>query len=158
MGFGNAIVDVLRRLVGLSKEPQVVDLQEQGAPAVDDDPEDEPDDDEGQPSVQDEWDDMQAFAVRCEAEAIDLAGIDINDPRTYWVRYLEIEVPEGEKIGTRESRAKSAGFGDIRHWEWVSQYYQIKWSELIEQPEGPAIRTRPAFDAARAEARRRRSS
>jgi hypothetical protein len=156
MGFGSTIVDVLRRLVGMSKDTPVVTLD--GAQASPAEPELEDDEDDGdgdgdeldeppEPTIRDEWDDMQAFVARCEAEAIDLAGIDLDDPASFWSRYYAIE-PASSGDGSREDRAKQAGFSDLHHWEWVSQYCQIKWSEFVEDCDPPEIRAKPGFRAA----------
>ncbi|MEZ4380491.1 MAG: hypothetical protein R3A79_04040 [Nannocystaceae bacterium] len=161
MGFGSTIVDVLRRLVGISKDTPVVTL-DGAAPAAqpefeeEDDEDDEADgdelDDQPDPTVHDEWEDMQAFVARCEAEAIDLAGIDLDDPESFWGRYYAIERAPREE-GAREARAKHSGFIDLHHWEWVSQYCQIKWSELVEDCDPPEIRAKPGFREAGARLR-----
>ncbi len=163
MGFGNTFVDVLRRLVGLKSETPVVALDLDSTPSqaepgrgtdstdgadIDDDPVDE---ESLRPvSARDEWEDMQAFVARCEAEAIDLGGINIDDPASFWRYCSKIEpASEGEEHeAAREARAKAAGFADLHHWEWVSQYCQIKWSELIEDCDPPEIRAKPSFSAA----------
>jgi len=162
MGFGNTIVDVLRRLVGISKDPPVAVVDPNAAAtAGESEPEPEaaadPDaDDDSLPptSARDEWEDMQAFVARCEAEAIELCGIDIDDPTSFWEHYSRIETNPDD--AAREARAKAAGFADLHHWEWVSQYCQIKWSELVEDTDPPEIRAKPPFSAAAERARVRR--
>ena len=156
MGFGSTIVDVMRRLVGISKETPVVEIDPSAAADVappEIEPEPEADDDSLAPtSARDEWEDMQAFVARCEAEAIDLCGIDIDDPTSFWRTYAQIEGtqpdPAAVDDSTRDARAKSAGFADLHHWEWVSQYYQIKWSELLDDRDPPEIRAKPSFTVA----------
>ncbi len=159
MGFGNTFVDVLRRLVGIKSETPVVALDlaatTPAEPEPDGDTDNDPiDEDSLRPaSARDEWEDMQAFVARCEAEAIDLGGIDIDDPESFW-RYcakIEPREPTGDsesQEAARGARAKAAGFADLHHWEWVSQYCQIKWSELVEDCDPPEIRAKPIFRAA----------
>ncbi len=166
MSFGSTVVDVLRRLVGISKDPPVVVVDPNAAAtAGDPEPEPEPDadpptDDDSLPptSARDEWEDMQAFIARCEAEAIELGGIDIDDPASFWQYYSRIETDGADEAdeAAREARAKAAGFADLRHWEWVSRYCQIKWSELIEDADPPEIRAKPSFSAAAERLRVRR--
>jgi len=172
MGFGNTFVDVLRRLVGISKDPPVAVIDPnavaaagESAPEPVADPDDDDDlgaDDDSLPpmNARDEWEDMQAFVARCEAEAIELCGIDIDDPTSFWEHYSRIETNPDEPSASaedpdaaREARAKAAGFADLHHWEWVSQYCQIKWSELVEDTDPPEIRAKPSFSAAAERAR-----
>lgn len=166
MGFGNTFVDVLRRLVGISKDPPVPVVDPNAATGDQPEPEAtaDPDADEDSlapTSARDEWEDMQAFVARCEAEAIELGGIDIDDPSSFWEHYSRIEAnPDNPSASAkdpddaaREARAKAAGFSDLHHWEWVSQYCQIKWSELVEDSDPPEIRAKPSFSAAAARLR-----
>jgi len=156
MSFGNTFVDVLKRLVGVSKETPVVDLDTHATDtSIEPEPDSEPDDDDDSlrpTSPRDEWEDMQAFVARCEAEAIDLGGIDLESPESFWRHYRAIEPTEDNPCegddASREARAQAAGFADLHHWEWVSQYCQIKWSELVEDCDPPEIRAKPSFSAA----------
>lgn len=149
MGLGSTFVDVFRRIIGISKEPPIATLQDSAAssPASAADEEGEDEEADEATSVEDEWADMQAFVARCEAEALDLAGIDVADPASYWMRHRQIEagVARGR---SRDESAREAGFTDARHWEWVSQYVQTKWSELIRHESRAVIRQKAAFVAA----------
>lgn len=166
MGLFTNIIDFFRRLFGLSREP--VPSLGSGKPAGAPPPEPEDDEEDeaaadiddstrdGQANLEDEWADIQVFVARCEAEGIDLAGLDINDPDTFWARQVRIE--EGESSGKgRLHSVVSAGFRSLEHWEQVNRYYQAKWSQLARRPTGEAeIRPRDEFTAAALRARSRR--
>lgn len=145
MSLPSAIVDVLRRLFGLTREPPTLSVSE--APIVEEaaavDADTAADDDDDDDDIADTWADLQAFVARCEAEAIELASLDLSDPRTYWRCQRAID---GAGAGEREAAACAAGFADLAHWEAASRYYRIKWSELIEDGERPEIRTKAGFD------------
>jgi hypothetical protein len=165
VGFFTAIIDFFRRVFGLSREPvpslgsgktagpaapELDEEEDEAAADVDDSTRD------GQANLEDEWADIQVFVARCEAESIDLAGLDIDDPDTFWARQVRIE--EGESSGKgRLHSVVSAGFRSLEHWEQVSRYYQAKWSQLSRRPTGEAeIRPRDEFTAAALRARSRR--
>lgn len=154
MGLSHTLVDVFKRLVGIAKEPAVLTLDD-GAPAaavdVDEDAEDGEDDE--QATVEDDWADMQAFVARCEAEALDLAGVDPNDPDAYWAMHQRIEAAGA--AGSREERARGAGFKDARHWDSVSHYLRARWSELVRGEGGASVREKAEFRAAAERAGRR---
>lgn len=90
------------------------------APVADDDDDDDADEipgndatRDGQVNIEDEWADLQVLIARCEAETIDLAGLDIRDPATFWARQLRIE--EGQRGGKGHLHAVvSAGFRSLR--------------------------------------------
>lgn len=165
MGIVQSILDFFRRLLGRSREP-VLSLGSAGKPpppASAEDEEDEADgevdgDDatrDGQANIEDEWADLQVFVARCEAESIDLAGLDINDPTTFWARQQRIEQGESGGKGRLHS-VVSAGFRSLEHWEQVSRYYQAKWSQMTRRPTGELeIRPRDEFTAAALRARSR---
>lgn len=163
MGFFQSILDFFRRMFGVPREP-VLSLGSSSGPAApnqldDDDDESEADADDatrdGQANIEDEWADLQVFVARCEAESIDLAGLDISDPAAFWARQHRIE--EGEAGGKgRLHSVVSAGFRGLEHWEQVSRYYQAKWSQLTRRPTGELeIRPRDEFTAAALRARSR---
>ena len=167
MGFFQSILDFFRRLIGRPREP-VLSLGSTGKPpppsaSDEDEDEDEADgegdgDDatrDGQANIEDEWADLQVFVARCEAESIDLAGLDINDPTTFWARQTRIEQAEAGGKGRLHS-VVSAGFRSLEHWEQVSRYYQAKWSQMTRRPTGELeIRPRDEFTAAALRARTR---
>ena len=159
MGIVRAILDFFRRLFGRPQEPVLSlgtgQLANAGTPAPvvtddDDDADDDADDAtrDGQHNIEDEWADLQVLVARCEAEGIDLAGLDILDPTSFWSRQQRIEAAQ------RQGKAQlhcvvTAGFRSIDHWQEVSRYYQAKWSQLIRHPNGDLeIRPHPDFTAA----------
>ena len=123
--------------------------------ALDDDEEDDeetgPDDAtrDGQLSIEDEWAELQILIARHEAEGIDLAGLDITDPTSFWTRQLRIDDHRRQGKGRLHS-VVSAGFRSLEHWDEVSRYFQAKWSQLARRDTGELeIRPRPEFtDAA----------
>lgn len=109
---------------------------------------------DGQLDIEDEWAELEMLVQRCEAEVIDLAGLDLADPRSFWER--QARIARGRAEGKGELHAVvSAGFRSVEHWELVSRYYQAKWSELVHLPSGEReIRPRSEFAAAGAAAAR----
>jgi hypothetical protein len=169
MGIFRAIIDFFRRLFGLSREP-VLSLGTASSdgrgspprPAAD--PEDDDTDDtagdgpddatrDGQLNIEDEWADLQVLIARCEAESLDLAGLDIRDPMTFWTRQQRIEA--GQRGGKGRLHAVvAAGFRSLEHWDEVSRYYQAKWSQLARRGAGELeIRPLDEFTAAALRAR-----
>jgi len=167
VGFFQNILEFFRRLLGRPREP-VLSLGSSGKPAAQNPVKDDEDEDEdeseadgddatrdGQANIEDEWADIQVFVARCEAEGIDLAGLDINDPTTFWARQQRIEQGESGGKGRLHS-VVSAGFRSLEHWEQVSRYYQAKWSQMTRRPTGEhEIRPRDEFTAAALRARSR---
>jgi hypothetical protein len=166
MGLLRAIIDFFRRMLGLSREP-VLSLGTGAHPAlsaqpgVDDDDDDDGDNvagnndatRDGQLNIEDEWADLQVLIARCEAETIDLAGLDIRDPQTFWARQVRIE--DGQRDGKGRLHAVvAAGFRSLEHWDEVSRYYQAKWSLLVRRDNGELeIRPREEFTGAALRAR-----
>lgn len=165
MGMFRSIIDLFRRLLGLSREP-VLSLgsgtQTAAKPAVsslDEDDEDDadngPDDAtrDGQLSVEDEWSELQILIARHEAEGIDLAGLDIDDPASFWARQLRIEDHQRQGKG-RLFSVVAAGFRSLEHWDEVNRYFQAKWSQLARRDTGELeIRPRQEFTDAAVRAR-----
>ena len=162
MGPLRAILDYFRRILGLAREPVLsLGTAASTAPTADDDDDDDDSasagtDDatrDGQVNIEDEWADLQVLIARCEAETIDLAGLDIRDPATFWARQLRIE--EGQRGGKGRLHAVvAAGFRSLEHWDEVSRYYQAKWSQLVRRDTGELeIRPREEFTGAALRAR-----
>lgn len=148
MGVFKAIFE----LIGLSKGepvPTVADAPSTTAShGDDDDPGDEDSTRDGQLDIEEEWAELQMLIHRCEAESLDLAGLDIADPKTFWARQTKISQAQGDGKSYLHS-VISAGFRGIDHWEQVSRYYQAKWSQLTRLPTGEReIRPRDEFMAA----------
>lgn len=150
MGVFKAILG----LFGLGKADPVasVDLSTSGAASADTEDAETDNADEstrdGYGDVDEEWADLQMVIQRFEAEGIDLSGLDIRDPRTFWARQRQIA--QGRAAGKSYLHSVvSAGFRSIEHWESVSRYFQAKWSSRIELPGGRReIRPRDEFTAA----------
>ncbi len=154
MGVFKAILG----MIGIGKGEPVLSLGTvaSGQPSPDHRDDDDDDDDDadstrdGQLDIEDEWAELQMLVQRCEAEGLDIAGLDIDDPRTFWDRQARIE--RGRAEGKSQLHAVvSAGFKGVDHWEQVSRYYQAKWSQLVRLPGGEReIRPRDEFAAAAA--------
>ena len=161
MGPLRAILDFFRRFLGLAREPVLsLGTGTSSAPVADDADDDDADESpgndatrDGQVNIEDEWADLQVLIARCEAETIDLAGLDIRDPATFWARQLRIE--EGQRGGKGHLHAVvSAGFRSLEHWHEVSHYYQAKWSQLSRRDNGELeIRPHETFTNAALRAR-----
>lgn len=164
MGPFRAIIDFFRRVLGLAREPVLsLGTGKSAGPNTtvdtdddDDDTSDAPGDDatrDGQANIEDEWADLQVLIARCEAETIDLAGLDIRDPETFWARQLRIE--DGQRGGKGRLHAVvAAGFRSLEHWDEVNRYYQAKWSQLVRRDTGELeIRPREEFTGAALRAR-----
>ncbi len=105
---------------------------------------------DGQVDIEDEWAELEMLVQRYEAEGIDLSGLDLADPRSFWDRHAKIARARAEGKGQLHA-VVAAGFRSVEHWEHVSRYYQAKWSELVQLPSGEReIRPREAFTAAAA--------
>lgn len=150
MGVFKAILG----LFGLGKADPVasVDLSTGGTAGADNEDPDTDNADEstrdGYADVDEEWADLQMVIQRFEAEGIDLSGLDIRDPRTFWARQRLIA--QGRAAGKSYLHSVvSAGFRSVEHWEAVSRYFQAKWSSRVELPGGRReIRPRDEFTAA----------
>jgi len=163
VGFFQSIIDFVRRIFGMSREP-VLSLGSGGKPAaspIEEDDEEDPETDaddatrDGQANIEDEWADLQVFVARCEAESIDLAGLDITDPTSFWARARRIEQGEADGKGRLHS-VVAAGFRSLEHWDQVSRYYQAKWSQLVRRSTGDLeIRPHDQFTAAALQVRSR---
>lgn len=173
MGIFRFIIALSRRLRGIPRDPVAsLDPPASGPSAAardhggDDDDDDDDDDGlglddatrDGQHSVQDEWDDMQSLIARCDAEGIDIAGLDIDDPTSFWTRQMRIEEHRRQGKGRLHS-VVLVGFRSLEHWDQVSRYYQARWSQLVERDTGELeIRPRQEFTDAALHARTPRSA
>jgi len=150
MGVFKAILGIF----GLGKADPVASVDLSTGGAAGSDPEDAETDNadestrDGYADVDEEWADLQMVIQRFEAEGIDLSGLDIHDPRTFWARQRQIA--QGRAAGKSYLHSVvSAGFRSVEHWESVSRYFQAKWSSRVELPGGRReIRPRDEFTAA----------
>lgn len=157
MGVFKAILG----MIGIGKGEPVLSLGTvaSGQPAPDRRDDDDADSDDadstrdGQLDIEDEWAELQMLVQRCEAEGLNLAGLDIDDPKTFWDRQARIE--RGRAEGKSPLHAVvAAGFKGVDHWEQVSRYYQAKWSQLVRRDTGELeIRPREEFTGAALRAR-----
>lgn len=134
MGFIQAIIDFFKRLFGIgSSEPKSLPAAQAAAEGASKGAAAEPDEDE--PYAQREWREIQEFIAQVEAQGIDLAGMNLADPVSYWVKAFAIEEAEAQG-GDKQQAIRQQGFSNARHWEVASQYFTNKWCELITNDEG----------------------
>lgn len=156
MSLWKAFSQEVRQLFG--HRPEVVSVPEIGLADGEDEDENEVLEHlESEPSLPftpaEEWGDLQAFAAKCEAEAIHLWGLSATDPRPFCKLRSEVEraVAAGE---TREQALLKHGVDDPDHWKQVEQYFEAKWSCLVTQSDGTeAIAFDERFVAAQVAAR-----
>jgi len=137
MGLWKALSQEVRQLFG--NTPEVVTVPEIALAEDDEDDEEEVEvleRFESEPCTPAEkWGDLQAFAARCEAEAINLWGLSTTDPSQFCKLRSEVEraVAAGER---REQALLHRGISDPTHWKQVEQYFEAKWSRLVQSPDG----------------------
>ncbi len=143
------IVMTFLKLLGLVKDEPKKSLPKTEAappppPEPDEDDEEETVDEEEDPA-EEEWQELQQYIARAEQHAIDLAGIDLASPVSYWQVYFAIEEAEAYG-GDREQAIAEQGFRSVQHWEQMSQYVQAKWSELgVDEDGDKTVRIRDDF-------------
>ncbi len=118
--------------------PEVVsvpDVDENADPEPDGEPGEVVEDEANESSldVEEQWGDLQAFVARCEAEQVELYGLDPADPNTYWQRRRDIERAQP---GGREEVLARFGIPNIEAWQQVSRYFEAKWSRFEQSPAG----------------------
>ncbi len=145
------IVMTFLKLLGLVKDdgaakPKPQPKPQAAAPPPAPDSEDDEDTlDEDEDPAEEEWRELQDYIARAEQHAIDLAGIDLGDPASYWAVYFAIEEAEAYG-GSRDDAIAQQGFRSNDHWQQMSQYVQAKWSELGRDEDGDlCVRHRDEF-------------
>ena len=172
MGLFRAILDSIKRLFGIGSAP-VLALQtpsdntpdptgyDDEATFDEDDDEDyevdEPVDrdtshEQANEAVEDAWGDLRAVIAKFEAEAIELAGVTLDDPLSFWTRERAIANAERDGSSTDEA-ARASGFDDAEHWFRVRAYVEAKWSRRVERDEVVEIVFAEGFERARDRAR-----
>lgn len=138
MGIIRMIVNFLKRLFGMgSTEQRALNAgmnaasTAQSAGATRGAPQEEEEED----YAKQEWREMQEFIARCETEGINLAGMDLNDPVTYWVKMFAIEEAEAQG-GNKQQAIAEQGFSSQDEWEKVSTYFTNKWCHLVTNEDG----------------------
>ncbi|MFH2007165.1 MAG: hypothetical protein ABI333_11310 [bacterium] len=85
--------------------------------------------------AQKEWDKMLAFMAKCDAEGMDWAGLDPNDPVGYFVKVNAITAAQNEGK-TEEQAILENGFQSEKHYEQVTYYLQYKYSRFGKDESG----------------------
>lgn len=118
----------------LGSSPEVVSVPET---TVDDDEEgddevEDPTSDNDPPEVDvdERWGDLQAFIARCEAEEIELYGLEPTEIEAFVQRRSEIE-----KAAQNRALA-SVGIDDYAAWQRTVKYFEAKWSRLHTARDG----------------------
>jgi hypothetical protein len=110
--------------------------------------EEDPEPTEEAPAVSDEqqdWNTMLRLIAHVESGAVSLAGVDPEDPKTWWTKQSAYEraCHAGE---SREEAARSVGFRDVSHLETIQGYMNAKWSVFEKNEDGRfEIRIRDEF-------------
>ncbi len=172
MGLFRAILDSIKRLFGigdapvLALQPHPVSARDNAdEPALDDDDDADADADDNDDSldqdatheqaneaVEDAWGDLRAVIAKFEAEAIELAGVSLDDPMSFWSRASAIASAERAGSSTDEA-ARASGFDDADHWFRVRAYVEAKWSRRVERDDVVEIVFAEGFERARDRAR-----
>jgi hypothetical protein len=161
MGLLRAIFDTIKRLLGFSAPP-VLALTSSSSVATSANEFEDGDNDSLEisgehkdadnqdgarqgSSVEDAWGDLQALIAKFEAEALDLAGVALHPPESYWARAHAIARATSAGA-TPNDAASSAGFRDHAHWMRVHDYVRAKWTRLIDdESAGPRLELDPRF-------------
>ena len=166
MGFIQSIIDFFMKLFGMTKdEPSGLpgasastsSTSSSAAASSSASSEDEDEDREPSPAdrkayVEKEYADLQAFAARCEAQNIDLKGLDVRKPEDYWAKLFAFEGAQQDGAEP-EDAYKAIGFTKAE-WEKVSQYFQAKWSQITTDDDGvPQVNVKDEFTNAAMKAR-----
>jgi hypothetical protein len=163
MGFIQAIIDFFMKLFGMAKDEPAALPGAAATPAASasssnsSSREDEDEDREKTPAerkayVEKEFAELQAFAARCEAQGIDLKGLDVSNPETYWQKLFAFEGAQQDGAEPEQAYA-SIGFSKAE-WENVSQYFQAKWSHITTDSDGmPEVNVKDEFTNAAMKAR-----
>jgi hypothetical protein len=142
MGIIRMIINFFKRLFGLdSTEQRALSAGASAARSASAQAGSAATDDQSSPDTEEEdyakeqWREMQEFIARCEAEGINLGGMDLNDPVTYWQKAMAIE--EAESQGQdRDQMILQEGFANADEWEKAHTYYTNKWSHLVTNEDG----------------------
>ncbi len=165
MGFIQSIIDFFMKLFGMTKdEPAGLSgsssssassgsASASSSSSSDDEDEDrEPSPADRKAAVEKEFAELQAFAAQCEAQRIDLKGLDIHNPEHYWGKLFAFEGAQQDGAEP-EDAYKSIGFTKSE-WERVSQYFQAKWSQITTDDDGmPQVNVKDEFTNAAMTAR-----
>lgn len=162
MGLIQTIIDLVMKLLGMKKDepaslPGTSSSHGGGSAQASSSSDDEDEDREKTPAerkaaAEKQLAELHAFAAQCEAQGIDLKGLDVRQPEGYWMKLFAYEGALHE--GKSEADAY-AGIGfSKREWEIVQQYFQAKWSHLTTDSDGmPDVNVMDEFQNAAMKAR-----
>lgn len=167
MGFIQSIIDFFMKLFGMTKDEPAglsgggssssASSASSASASSSSSSDDEDEDREQSPAerkayVEKEFADLQAFAAQCEAQGIDLKGLDVKNPEHYWAKLFAFEGAQQDGAEPEEAY-KSIGFTKSE-WEKVSQYFQAKWSHITTNDDGmPQVNVKDEFTNAAMTAR-----
>jgi hypothetical protein len=78
---------------------------------------------------------LQELIARVESGAVNLNGIDWQDPKQIWVHQFAIEEAQGKGM-TSDQGAQQQGYDNEDHFRTVLSYVQAKWSRLGVNDDG----------------------
>jgi hypothetical protein len=81
------------------------------------------------------WQELQQFIRQFEASGENMAGVDWQQPVTWWKKQFGVE--EAQQNGkSAEQAIREHGFRDRDHMDRVGQYVAAKWSRFGENDDG----------------------
>jgi len=144
VGFIQAIINFFKQLFGGGSEPglpagssphaAVSSSSSASAAAAAMDDEDEDDDDPSR-AAREEYQELQQLIQRFEASGEDTAGVDWQQPETWWKKQFAYE--EMQMNGQDGDDAlRELGFRDRDHFDLVGSYVGAKWSRMGQNDDG----------------------
>lgn len=140
MGFIQTIINFLKQLFGGGAEPglpastSAAASPSMGAAAASADDQDDDDDDPSK-AAREEMEELQQLIQRFEASGEDTAGVDWQQPETWWKKQFGHE--EMQAAGQDPDEAlRELGFRDQDHFYLVRDYVAAKWSRLGKNDDG----------------------
>ncbi len=145
MGIIQAIINFIKRLLGLGGDVDKAVAAATSANAISPANQTDEDEDEDEPYALQEWKQMQALIAEVESSGMDLAGVDPADPSSYYTKVFAIEAAQSDGT-SRDDALRANGFHNADHYDRVSNYMMAKWSELVRDEDGePEVRQKVEF-------------
>jgi hypothetical protein len=140
-----AIINFFKSLFGGGDSAPAASLPSGGASAssssvsssTSDDDDDDSDDDDGGSSdyAEENYKELQQLIARVESGAVNVNGVDWQDPKQIWIHQFAIEEAQGAGQ-TSDQAAQARGFTNQDHFQTVLAYVQAKWSRLGVNDDG----------------------
>jgi len=138
----NAIINFLKSLFGGGDSAPAASLPTGGggvasasSVASSSSSSDDDDDDGDDDYAEENFKELQQLIARVESGAVNLNGIDWQDPKGIWIHQFAIEEAQGQGQ-TSDQGAQAQGYTDQDHFQTVLAYVQAKWSRLGVNDDG----------------------